>query len=244
MFQIKPLGDCGLHMQFGHTISEETNAIIRAMSALLETEKISGVVEWVSTYTSLSLYYDPYTLTYSELCNIMHQLCQRLAHAEQPPALIIDIPTCYGGDMGPDLPAVAQHNSLDEQTVIDIHAGTLYFVYMIGFTPGFPYLGGMSRDIATPRLANPRTDVPAGSVGIAGEQTGIYSLASPGGWRIVGRTPLKLFDAGRTPPMLLKAGNYLRFIPISTSEFADIAHAVSEGSYRPRIEAWHHSRGG
>ena len=132
---------------------------------------------------------------------------------------LVELPVLYGGFCGPDLSFVAQHAGMTEQQIIDIHSAADYLIYMLGFTPGFPYLGGMDARIAVPRLSSPRVKIPAGSVGIAGEQTGVYPIASPGGWQIIGRTPLKLFDPGREQPFLLSAGQTVRFVPIDEAEY-------------------------
>ena len=132
---------------------------------------------------------------------------------------VVEVPTVYGGEFGPDLSFVASHNHLSEDEVIAIHSGTDYLVYMLGFIPGFTYLGGMDSRIATPRLSSPRTLIPAGSVGIAGEQTGTYPSDSPGGWQIIGRTPVTMYDMSKAQAALLKAGDYVRYVPIDESEF-------------------------
>nr|WP_010647976.1 5-oxoprolinase subunit PxpB [Oceanobacillus massiliensis] len=151
---------------------------------------------------------------------------------------IVHIPVLYGGESGPELTAVASLNGMTEEEVIAIHSGTDYLIYMMGFIPGFPYLGGMSKRIAAPRLSKPRSEIPAGSVGIAGEQTGIYPLKSPGGWQIIGQTPVKTYDAARQPPILLQAGNYIRFNAIDAEEFESIQAEVEAGNYNPQIEKY------
>jgi inhibitor of KinA len=157
---------------------------------------------------------------------------------------VVEIPVCYGGDFGPDLEFVAQHNKLTTADVVAIHTSVPYLVYMLGFTPGFPYLGGMSDRIAAPRLEKPRTAIPAGSVGIAGSQTGFYPVESPGGWRLIGRTPVKAFDAASVNPFLFAARDYLRFKAIAAQEYAAIAQAVADGSYTPVITALEKKEGG
>ena len=132
---------------------------------------------------------------------------------------VVEVPTVYGGEFGPDLSFVATHNHLSEDEVVSIHSGTDYLVYMLGFIPGFTYLGGMDSRIATPRLSSPRTLIPAGSVGIAGEQTGTYPSDSPGGWQIIGRTPVTMYDMSKAQVALLNAGDYVRYVPIDESEF-------------------------
>lgn len=157
-----------------------------------------------------------------------------MSHVELPPAQVMELPVYYGGDVGPDLSFVAKYNDLKEEEVIRIHTENSYLIYMMGFSPGFPYLGGMSEKIATPRLKEPRFKTPAGSVGIAGSQTGVYSMETPGGWQIIGRTPVKLYDPSRETPILLKAGNYIRFVPITKEEFHEIEQQVKDGSYETK----------
>jgi KipI family sensor histidine kinase inhibitor len=154
-----------------------------------------------------------------------------------PPAEVIHIPTLYGGAYGVDLEDVANHNGLTPEQVINIHSGTDYLVYMLGFTPGFSYLGGMSEKIATPRLESPREEISAGSVGIAGKQTGIYPISSPGGWRLIGRTPVQLFNPDRNPAVLLKAGQYVRFEAIDEKEYKAICEQIEKGAYSVRKSA-------
>ena len=147
----------------------------------------------------------------------------QLLAADYAPGPLVEIPVCYGGDFGPDLAAVARHAGLSEAAVVELHSAAEYLVYMVGFAPGFPYLGGLDARLAMPRRPAPRPLVPAGAVGIAGAQTGIYSLPTPGGWQLIGRTPRRLFDAARTPPSLLQAGSRLRFVPISEVDFQQIS---------------------
>lgn len=163
------------------------------------------------------------------------ELENNLDKVEIPQPRIIEIPTLYGGDYGPDLPYVAEHNGITTEDVIKIHCSVDYLIYMLGFTPGFPYLGGMSEKIAAPRLSVPRTKIPAGSVGIAGKQTGIYPIESPGGWQLIGRTPLKLYDPKRQPPIVLQAGDYIRFVPISIDKYNEISELILQDSYKINI---------
>ena len=244
MFKVSAFGDRGLRLQFGETISPKTNQRIRSFSALLEQEKIHGILEWIPTYTALSIVYDPYEISYAELEQYVMDLKEKMTRIDLPKAEVVHIPTCYGGDKGPDLAQVADHNGLTEEEVVKIHSGTNYLIYMMGFTPGFPYLGGMSKKIATPRLTAPRAKIAPGSVGIAGEQTGIYSMETPGGWQIIGRTPLKLYDPDRDPPILLKAGNYIKFHPVSEEEYEDIEEAVRNGTFHPHVEQYREEEDG
>ncbi|WP_456398579.1 5-oxoprolinase subunit PxpB [Palaeococcus sp. (in: euryarchaeotes)] len=218
--QFKPAGDSALVIIFGNEIDERTNKKVHAVAGAIEKAFPEWLIEIVPTYTSVYVYYDPLKIGYSEVVEAVKPFLN--AEPKEEKARIVEIPTVYGGEFGPDIEFVAEYNGLSVDDVIEIHSKPLYRVYMLGFTPGFAYLGGMDERIATPRLEKPRLKVPAGSVGIAGKQTGIYPLESPGGWRLIGRTPLKLFDANREPPTLLQPGNYIKFVPVSEGEFWEI----------------------
>jgi len=237
MFQIEAYGDRGIRVQLGDTISGETNEKVRSLSMLLDHEKIEGVMEWIPAYTAISIYYDPYYVSFLQLKEKLIEIKETFSQVTPPPAEVVEIPVCYGGNFGSDLEMVANHNGLTEKEVIDLHAGRDYLIYMMGFTPGFPYLGGMSEKIAAPRLPEPRAEIQSGSVGIAGSQTGIYPMKTPGGWRLIGRTPVKLYQPDRKPHILLKAGNYIRFIPISLEEYNEIEAQVSNDDYTPIIKS-------
>lgn len=211
---------------FGNTISETTNSQIRAFCKSLEQIMISSqvgassIIEYVPTYCSVTIYYDSQKISVETAKNIIQLAIEKsYSMANDEASNTIEIPVCYEGDFAPDLHDVAEHTGMTEQEVIDLHSSTIYPVYMLGFLPGFPYLGGMDKKLVTPRLKTPRTKIPAGSVAIGGEQTGIYPLDSPGGWRIIGRTPVKLYDSQRNPPILFKAGDKIKFIPISKKEY-------------------------
>lgn len=226
-----PGGDEALFVEFGDEISPELNRRVRNLKLAIEKQRIPGIIETVPAYRSLLIYFEPLQVHPKELREILFRLSQQPLESELSKPRLIEIPTVYGGEYGPDLEFVASHNKLSVNEVIQIHTGTPYLIYMIGFLPGFPYLGGMSAKIAAPRLDTPRTRIPAGSVGIAGTQTGIYPAESPGGWRLIGRTPLKVFDPTREPPALFQAGDYLKFVSVTPEEFARIAEAVARGTY-------------
>jgi KipI family sensor histidine kinase inhibitor len=233
--RVLPAGDRALVVEYGATIDERVNARVRGLAAVLDATAPPGLIETVPTYRSLMVHYDPLRLAVSELERILRAADAGLVDQTVPERRTVEVPVVYGGEFGPDLPGVAAHNGLSEDDVVAIHAATDYLIFMLGFMPGFPYLGGLSPRIATPRLSTPRTVVPAGSVGIAGQQTGIYPTDSPGGWRLIGRTPLRLFDAAHTPPVLFEAGDYLRFIPVTAAEAAAVAIAVASGAFAPVI---------
>lgn len=229
--RMEAMGDGGLRVVFGTSISKKINQTIRAFTLLLEENKINGIIEWVSTYTAVTIYYDPARLTLDALKKQVMQWCNGAKKIDIPPAKVYEIPVCYGGEFGPDLVKVASHNQLELNEVIDLHTASEYLIYMLGFTPGFPYLGGMDETLSTPRLTTPRSLVKAGSVGIAEHQTGIYSLDSPGGWNIIGRSPVKLFDVMKKNPVLLEAGHYIRFFSVTDTRFETIKRQIKEGTY-------------
>lgn len=230
-----PAGDKSLVMEFGNSISPDINAKIRNMVKTLDESKIVGIEEVIPTYRSLLIIYDPLLIGYDGLVNKLKELEKASADTDSAEARIVEIPTVYGGEYGPDIEFVAEHNNLTVEEVIKIHSSTDYLVYMLGFTPGFAYLGGMDERIETPRLQTPRTKIPAGSTGIAGKQTGIYPIDSPGGWQLIGRTPVKLYDPLADPPVLLNAGDYVRFVPIDEEEYFRIKELVDKGQYEVKI---------
>ncbi len=191
---------------------------------------IDGVIEIIPTYRSILILYDPMETHPEKLREEILNRENQIDTEETPSPETTEIPVAYGGDFGPDLEFVAQHNGLTPEEVIEIHTSGTYLIYMLGFTPGFPFLGGLSERIFTPRREKPRQLVPAGSVGIAVNQTGIYPIDSPGGWQIIGKTPTKLYDPTGSPPILLKSGNYLRFKSISRVEFQEIAEKYEGGN--------------
>ncbi|MGE5652794.1 MAG: 5-oxoprolinase subunit PxpB [Bacillota bacterium] len=221
----------GIVVEFGDSIDPTIFDRVRALTQALEQHPLNGVIELIPTYRSVLVHFDPLHVDRTEVMQWIHQHLQT-SSGRQGSARVVVIPTLYGGEFGPDLADVAQHAGLASDEVVQVHSSEDYLVYMIGFTPGFPYLGGLSPKIACPRLSSPRTLVPAGSVGIAETQTGIYPLATPGGWRLIGRTPLKLFDPASAQPFVLQAGDYLRFRPIDTKEYDEISSLVKEQRYQ------------
>lgn len=218
-----PLGDSAVVIELGQVISESIHHHIISIGNFLEEYSFDGLIEYVPAFTTVTLFYDPLVTDYKTVEALLKEMLQEVQEEEDPiDAIIVDIPVLYGGDQGPDLSFVAKHAGVSEAEVINIHTANEYLVYMIGFAPGFPYLGGMNEKIACPRKEIPATNIPAGSVGIAGIQTGVYPIETPGGWQIIGQTPLKLFDANRNPPALIKAGNKLRFVAITEEEFDEM----------------------
>lgn len=228
-------GDSALIIEFGNDISTEINNKIRVFNDLIKAAKIQGVTETVPTFRSLLVYYDPSKIYYDELKAEIEKLSKNLDAKKETKKRIIEIPVCYGGKFGEDLEFVAEHAKLTPREVIQIHTSKEYLIYMLGFLPGFAYLGGLDSRLFTPRLKNPRTRIDPGSVGIGGEQTGIYPLASPGGWRLIGTTPVKPYNADREEPILYKAGDYIKFVEISESDFYEIKNLVDKNLYHCNI---------
>lgn len=217
---ISPVGDCGISIDFGQVIDPKINRHIRQIIEQIKDLQLDGIIELVPTYCALLVQYDAMVYSYSDICRILEPTLQEsVTDSANELVTIVEIPTVYGGEFGPDLGFVASYNHLSEAEVVSIHSGTDYLVYMLGFIPGFTYLGGMDPRIATPRLSSPRTLIPAGSVGIAGEQTGTYPSDSPGGWQIIGRTPVTMYDMSKEQAALLQAGDYVRYVSIDENEF-------------------------
>jgi len=225
-------GDKAFFIEFGNAVAPALQHRVQRLMLVIRSEIIPGLVEAIPTYRSLLIHYDPLQTSFKELKDKLESLEQRLEDSEFPKPKVTEIPAVYGGEYGPDLEFVAKHNGLTPEEVVQIHTSTTYLIYMIGFLPGQPYLGGMSSRIATPRLETPRSKVLRGSVGIAGNLTGIYAVESPGGWQIIGRTPVRLFDPNKEPPALLQAGDYVTFVRITPQEYDRTEEMVQQGTYK------------
>ncbi|KMK91114.1 5-oxoprolinase subunit PxpB [Rossellomorea marisflavi] len=227
-YSLRPLGDHALVIEAGSSIDHATHVKVRSICSAIEEADSAWITDIVPAFTTVTLHYDPMKLEhpdrlpYETVMNRIHTILSSIPPGAEEEPRTIEIPVCYGGDFGPDLESVAEWNDLTPEKVIELHSGSPYLVHMIGFFPGFPYLGGMSEEIATPRRKEPRLRVPRGSVGIAGSQTGIYPLESPGGWQLIGRTPVALFDTQACPPGILQAGDRLRFKPITPQEYKEM----------------------
>lgn len=230
-FQITIAGDSALNVTFADSISAETSTLIRQASESLSADLPTGVIELIPTFCSLMVCYDPLIIGYEELSALLQHRLRFIGGKLSNVRHIVHIPVCYGGSFGPDIQTVADHANLSVEEVIKLHTSRDYLIDMLGFLPGFAYLGGLDERLHTPRLATPRTRIEAGSVGIGGAQTGVYPLPSPGGWQIIGRTPLKPYDPTREKPILYEAGEYLRFVPITPREYAAIESQLKAGSY-------------
>lgn len=232
--QILPLGDAAVLVQFASVGNEsaEIYQLVQAFASHIEQHPFPGMIEFVPAFTSVAIYYDPVTVkqvssqrpestAYEIVLNNVRGLLAGHTSQLEVHARLIEIPVCYGGEYGPDLEEVAKYHQITPEEVIRIHTSAMYKVFMIGFAPGFPYLGGMSAELATPRRASPRLQIPVGSVGIGGEQTGVYPIETPGGWQLIGRTPLALFRPKQNPPSYLQAGDTVRFRPITKQEYLE-----------------------
>ena len=230
--RILTAGDSALLIEFGKEINPETNRKITAIVQLMREQHIEGIVDVIPAFCSLLINYDPRVLSYEELKERMENLLKMETKTETTRKRIFEIPVCYGGEYGPDIDNIAEHAGLSVNEVIKIHSSKDYLIYMLGFLPGFTYLGGLDERIHTPRLASPRLTIRAGSVGIGGSQTGIYPLDSPGGWQLMGLTPVRTYDPERQTQILVEAGDYIRFIPIDEEEFLRIQKLVEKGEYQ------------
>jgi inhibitor of KinA len=218
-----PLGDQAVTITLGNAIDEATHRRVRAVVARLDRGRPAGMVDLVPAFASVAVHYDPAVVggavPFERMVATLTDLLADLTEADLPSPRIVEIPVCYGGDLGPDLGEVAARHGMSEDEIIRVHSAGDYLVYMVGFMPGFAYLGGLSETIATPRRSSPRKAVPAGTVGIGGQQTGVYPMVSPGGWNLIGKTPRAIFDIARPEPALLATGDRVRFRPITRDEF-------------------------
>ncbi len=229
-------GDSAIVMEFGDTIEKEINARIAAVVESLKKKNIDCILDILPTYRSILINYDPVKISYGEMVDTLKGLSKANSGEQSDEVRLIEIPTLYGGEYGPDIDFVAENAKLSKEEVVKIHSGTDYLVYMMGFMPGFTYLGGLDERIATPRLKSPRLKIEPGSVGIAANQTGMYPLESPGGWQLIGRTPLKLFDDTKEPPVFIQAGDYIRYVSIDQKEYDRIKDEVEKDTYKVSIK--------
>jgi inhibitor of KinA len=230
--RIVPMGDSALVVEFANEPRPELSSHIAAIASRLRGAPPAGVLDVVPTYTTLAVHYDPALIEEgdSPYDTLAGEIEERL-RGEPPDSVVtghlVEIPVCYGGRFGEDLEPIAARIGLRAAEVADLHSAGHYYVYMLGFVPGFAYLGGLDPRLATPRRDIPRPRVPAGSVAIGGTSTGIFPLETPGGWHLIGRTPMRLFLADAQPPCLLNAGDHVRFVPISEGQFEDMAREAS-----------------
>lgn len=233
--QFYPAGDNALVIEFGSIIDEAINQKVHNLAALITASDIRGVTELLPTFRSLMVYYDASVVTYGKLKSILENLHPDTDTGMGSQKIIHLIPCCYGARFGVDLHDMEALTGLTREEIISIHSSVDYKIYMLGFLPGFVYLGGLDKRIEAPRLQTPRVKINPGSVGIGGNQTGVYPLASPGGWRLIGGTPVDFYDPDREDPILCKAGEYIRFVPITIDDYYDIRHSVIRKSYTPEV---------
>ncbi len=232
-YTIKPLGETALLIIFGSEINPQINKKSQKLAMYIDGHPFSGFLDYVISYTSVAVYYDPFSVkkhtsnrkkntAFIIVSDIVKKYIDAAAKLSADISRTMEIPVCYGGEYGPDIEYVAKYNNLSIDEVISIHSQPDYLVYMIGFSPGYPYMGGLDKRISTPRRSEPRLSIPVGSIGVAGMQTGCYSISTPGGWQLIGRTPIELFRPQTDDPSLLHAGDIVKFIPISPQQYNEM----------------------
>lgn len=221
--QILLAGDCAVSIQFGDTINPDIYAKVASLNAYLKSNPIDGIIETIPTYRSLMIEYNPTLLSYDKLVEKIYSITENLSSIATKSKKIYTIPVCFDENFAPDLEYVAKYHNTTKEKIIEEFCSQDFLIYMLGFTPGFPYIGGVPKTLETPRLSSPRVEIPAGSVGIGGAQLGIYPISSPAGFQLVGNTPISLYDQNRTKnPVLLEAGAYIRFCSIDLNEYNQI----------------------
>ncbi|HET6368090.1 MAG TPA: 5-oxoprolinase subunit PxpB [Pseudomonadales bacterium] len=233
--RLLPCGDLAVSVELADEINREVNARVLALEYLLQQKAVPGITETLPTYRSLLVYYDPAVIAADELSATLRALAAEARPEVLPPARTVELPCCYGGELGFELEAAAAKLGLAPDEMVRLHAGATYHVYFVGFTPGLPYMTGMPERLNIPRLVNPRTKTPPGSVAIGGVQCCIYSVESPGGFWVLGRTPARLYDPAAADPILLRAGDQVRFDPVERAEYDAVAVEVAAGRFRPRV---------
>ncbi len=229
--RILPTGDRALSVEFGDKIDEEINSRLMGFIKRMNSHKIEGIEEFVPSFRAVMIHYNPALLPYKKMVSLINEYLVTEVHETSKEKRIVEVPVCYEGDCAPDIDFVAEHAGMTKDEVIKLHSSKPYLVYMLGFQPGFPYLGGLDEKLITPRLADPRLKIEAGSVGIGGAQTGLYPIESPGGWQIIGRTPVKCFNPRKDNSIPYRAGDYIRFVPVSPQEYEELRKADEEGTY-------------
>lgn len=229
--RILPTGDRALTVEFGNEINEQINAHLMGFINKMKESHIKGIEEMVPSFRSVLVHYNPGVHSYGEMCDIINHILSEPIQDVNHKKRIVEVPVCYDTKLGPDIEFVASHAGLSIDEVIKIHSEKPYLIYMLGFQPGFPYLGGLDERIHTPRLETPRLKLEAGSVGIGGAQTGLYPMESPGGWQIIGLTPVKCYNPAKEEPIPYHAGDYIKFVPIDYKEYLTLKELDENGAY-------------
>lgn len=233
--RILPIGDRALTVEFGNEINEQINAHLMGFINSVNEHQIKGIEEMVPSFRAVLVHYNPAIHSYTEMSNIINDVLSKSILDVNHKKRTVDIPVCYENGLGPDIEFVAQHAGLSVSDVISIHTSKPYLIYMLGFQPGFPYLGGLDERIHTPRLETPRLKLEAGSVGIGGAQTGLYPMESPGGWQIIGLTPVRCYNPDAETAVPYSAGDYIRFVPIDYDEYQKLKEQDARGEYVFRV---------
>lgn len=233
---IKPCGDRALLVVLGSEINQEINDDIKQLNDAIKQIDIPGVEETIPAYCSLVINYAPEKIGFCALKKKIMELHAEKNGVTEKSHRLIHVPCAYGGHFGPDMPFAEKYSGLTKDEIIELHSSTFYRVYMLGFLPGFVYLGGMDQRLKLPRLESPRLKIPRGAVGIGGSQTGVYPMESPGGWRLLGATPMEFYDPCRDDPILCRAGDIIKFDPVSSCDYYDIRSEILHGRYSPVIE--------
>lgn len=232
----KPAGDSALVAEFPQEINSQVNDKVHSLARKITEAQIPGVTELVPAFCSLMIYYQPDLISYRELKQKIEALGEDSTAVRTAKKRILKIPCCYGARFGCDLADMEKYMQLTRDEIIAIHSSVDYKIYMLGFLPGFVYLGGLDKRLEMPRLRTPRVKIQPGSVGIGGNQTGVYPLASPGGWRLMGGTPVEFYDPKKEDPILCRAGEYIRFIPVTIDDYYDIRQMAAKGKYQVEVE--------
>lgn len=230
--RILPMGDRALTVEFGNEINEQINAHLMGFINKVNEQHIKGIEELIPSFRSVLIHYNPAIHTYSRMCDIVRAVLSQHILDVDHVKRIVEVPVCYENGLGPDIDFVAEHAGLSVDDVIEIHSKAPYLIYMLGFQPGFPYLGGLDERIHTPRLETPRLKLEAGSVGIGGGQTGLYPMESPGGWRIIGLTPVRCYNPASSEAIPYHAGDYIKFKPITFDEYLRLKELDMNGEFK------------
>ena len=233
---MKPCGDRALLVILGEEIDERVNNEVNLLADILRGMNVRGVQELVPTFCSLLINYAPEIISFEKLSAILQEISAKEESCAPAVSRLLHIPCCYGGHFGPDMDFAVRHTGLAKDEIIALHSGQVYRVYMLGFLPGFVYLGGLDPRLELPRLKTPRLAIPRGAVGIGGKQTGVYPMVSPGGWQLLGATPVEFYDPQSPEPVLCRAGDRIVFEPVSSCDYYDIRQEILKGTYAVRID--------